>query len=856
MKQAMKRISILISIAAAVFAVSCAPEVMTPDKSKLPMASELTPVIEINQETNYVTFSVADQGVVPIWIFGEERIDGKASKKYSYTQNGVTLRIREAGEHSVELKAYNANGISQGSQIVTFNLENTYRDPFDPTPYMKAVANSWVWDADNAGHFGCGPDASNPTGWWNCGAHDKDGYGLYDDILTFDAEGNFTHDPGEGGTIYVNWGSGFKPEGHEAEIASETDYQAPVDVTTSKYTVENSWNDAGIEEIYLVLEEGQYLSYIPNSDAISSNARYQFIETKTSAIKKNLALVNANANIAWKYSFIPYVKEAGPEELLAGTDPAGKVWVMDSETAGHLGCGPDGSNPGGWWSAGPNEKAGFGMYDDELTFCPDGTYYFSPGADGKIYVNKDVTDLLGSPASEDVDIDFEAQTSTYDFDGETIKFPAGIVIGYVPNNAWLSDATFHVTEITETTLVGYTVTDGIAWQYKFRARDIVGPSQSIAGVAVEGGKCDVSLTNGQTVDVVGIEMKSIDQDYFVAAGSSLKFIAPSGDYRIYVQDGFLKVIPLVDGEAAVYPNTIWVIGVGAGKPQGKEAGWATGEATDIPFVKTGDKTYSVTLYCTSGTNIKLFEQPNWGDDNTGERVWLKNRYASINGNGYLDIPNADGNLAAAAGLVEGWYTITVTDTDGEGALALEVNEAAEVEQPFVLGEEIDLSEVDMDFLAGTWTWEASTSGHFGCGDSAGNPTGWWNADPNAKDGCHMYDDCMSFTADGKYTFDPVDGQTYMNVGCTKMDAAKVEQAAGDDWVVNVDKMENIAYELSKDGGNPVITLPANTIFSYIPNDAFLAEPELTVTAAWTNQIELSAGPASAGIYWRYRLKRK
>ena len=72
-------------------------------------------------------------------------------------------------------------------------------------------------------------------------------------------------------------------------------------------------------------------------------------------------------------------------------------------------------------------------------------------------------------------------------------------------------------------------------------------------------------------------------------------------------------------------------------------------------------------------NFKLFEQPNWGDDNTGERVWLKNRYAAINGNGYLDIPNADGNFAAGSAFEEGWYTITCVDTDGTGALEVTVD---------------------------------------------------------------------------------------------------------------------------------------------------------------------------------------
>ena len=661
-------IKLFAATAASVLAFSCTPDFMTPDKSQLPQASDLTPVITVDQETNYVTFSIQEKGVVPMWIFGEDKVDGKANKKYAYTGNGISLRIREEGTHTVELKAYNANGVSLGSKMVEYSLTQTFRDPFDPSPYVKKLANTWVWNSSAAGHFGCGEPGTDGLNWWSAGADEKKDWSLYDDKMTFTADGTYTYDPGDG-QVYVNKDSGYK---NEYNTNDGNDYLAPIDGYTHPFTVENNWNDAGIEEIFLVLQDGDNLSYIPNPEALT-NPRYQIL----SLTSKQADFVIDNGGISWHYQFVPFVKGLTKEEMLAGTDAKGKVWVMDSEAAGHLGCGPDGSNPAGWWSAGANEKAAFGMYDDELTFYPDGKYEFNPGPDGKIYVNKDVTALLGSAAAEDVDIPFETQSATYKFDGETIKFsPEGTVIGYVPNNAFLEDPTFYVTEISQTKLVGYTVTDGIAWQFIFRARDVKAPSQTIAGQEVAGGKVDLSLTNGQTVEVAGIEMTSIDADYFEGEGNTLTFIAPSGDYRIYVQDGFLKVIPLTDGEASVFPNSIWIIGEGAGKPQGAAPGWNTGEAADIPFVKNGS-TYTVTLYAAGNTNIKLFEQPNWGDDNTGERVWLKNRYASFEGNGFFEMPDADGNIHAASGLAEGWYVFTAVDTDGAGALALTIDKKKE-----------------------------------------------------------------------------------------------------------------------------------------------------------------------------------
>ena len=191
----MKTIWQYIAIAAlAVSAAACTPEYPIPNAAGLPQASDLDVTITVDQETNYVTFVMNNKGVVPVWIFGDQKIDGKASKKYSYTDNNVTLRFREAGEHVVEVKAYNANGLSQGSLVKTFTLDNTYRDPFDPSPYVKAISNgesqTWIWNSAEAGHIACGP-VGDPKGWWQVEPNGKMGF-LYDDLMTFDSEGNYT----------------------------------------------------------------------------------------------------------------------------------------------------------------------------------------------------------------------------------------------------------------------------------------------------------------------------------------------------------------------------------------------------------------------------------------------------------------------------------------------------------------------------------------------------------------------------------------------------------------------------------------------------------------------------------------
>ena len=658
---------IAVAMAMSLLAIGCTTEILTPDKNKLPEASSLDVVIDVDQATNYVTFSVKNTGLVPMWIFGEDKIDGKANKKYAYTGNGVSLRIREAGVHQVEVKAYNANGISVGSKIVEYSLDNTYRDPFDPTPYMKAVAGEWMWNSEVAGHFGCGEPGTDGTNWWSCGPAEKADWSLYDDRMIFTAEGAYTYNPGDG-LVYVNKDSGYK---NEYNTNDGNDYVAPIEEYTTTYSIENSWNDAGIEEIYLVLPEGSNLSYIPNPEALT-NPRWRFLETKTSAIKKTMSLVIDNGGIAWKYEFIPAVHVAGPEELLAGTDAAGKAWVMDSAVAGHIGCGPNADEAGGWWSAGPEEKAAFGMYDDVVTFFPDGKYVYDTGADGKMYINKEVTAVGPGGASEDIDVEYAGIESTYTFDGETITLPEGTPMVYVSSDAIWNNPVFKVAEITETTLKVVTFAntvgnpDGIAWQMIFKARDIQAPS----GPTLNGTELPAELSVGQG-DVLAVGNLNVadiwvDPDFFEVSGNDLKFKAVSGDYQFTYDKNanWIRAVPMADGARATYENgkALWIIGDGGGKPTvGQAIGWNTGEAP-LPMAQIGENKYQITLAMKGeGGSIKVFGQSDWGIE------WTSDKYSSFNGNGLFklgDGTDGDNGNIYHTDSPAGYYTFTVVDNDG------------------------------------------------------------------------------------------------------------------------------------------------------------------------------------------------
>uniref|UniRef100_UPI004027383C hypothetical protein n=2 Tax=Candidatus Cryptobacteroides bacterium TaxID=3085639 RepID=UPI004027383C len=485
MKTTLKYIAL--SMSAALMA-ACSPDYITPDQAKLPQAADFDVQVEVNQETNYVTFNMNNNGIVPVWIVGAtDPIDNAngskvTGKNYAYTGNGLLLRFRDEGKHTVEVKAYNAHGISVGSQMVEFTLNNTYRDPFDPAPYIKALSDgstkTWEWNHTVAGHFGCGPFGGTGTEWWSAGAEEKKDWSLYDDKITFGADGSYIYDPGDG-QLYVNANSGIK-----SEYATGEDYLVPWEKTTATYSVESNWNDAGVEEIYITLPKGTPMSYVADQTELD-DPRYLVLESKPADMKKCLKLVanlktSGNPDgIAWHYEFVKEGSAGGDV-----TDPlygkTSKTWVLDSEVNGHIGCGPDQANAAGWWAAGPNEKAGFGLYDDEITFYADGKYVFNPGADGKIYINKDVTAIgPGTTQSEDYDIDWTVQESTYTLNGDVLTFPEGVVIGYVANNESVTNPTYVITENTEDKLVIVANFSGISWQYIYKPKpdvfDVDGP---------------------------------------------------------------------------------------------------------------------------------------------------------------------------------------------------------------------------------------------------------------------------------------------------------------------------------------------------------------------------------------------
>ena len=791
--------------------------------SAVPSASDFDVVIELDQASNMATFTLKNKGMVPVWNFGSELIDGKASKVYAYTGNGISLRFREAGEHQVEVKAYNSNGLSASSVLKTFKFENTYHDPFDASPYVRAISGgssqNWIWNSAEYGHIACGP-VGDPKGWWQCDPNGKDGL-LYDDVMTFTNDGKYTYNPGDG-QAYAKKDAEY-PAGH-AQL--DDDYLFPAEQKTTGYTFENSWNDAGIEEIFLVLDPGSILSYVVHKSLVES-PRYQVLETKTSAMKKKLQLMAtaktpANADgISFYYEFVPEGSVAGKEDPLFGKES--KTWVLDNEVQGYMGCGSGVGNPTEWWSAVPHDKDAWGVTDDEITFFKDGKYAFNPGPDGLVYVNKDsgYHAELYSGDGNDYDAPAEAQTSTYtlgsDADGDYIELPAGILFSYVPHSAVLKEPThLYIKELSAERMVLAAKFDGIAWQLIFRPKGGADESNPLFGQTSK-----TWVYDNETQGYMGCGSSfAAATEWWSAVPHDKDAWGVKDDELTFFADGRYVFDPGADG--VVYAN----------KDSGYHAELYSGDGNDYDApAERQEATYvldedDIAPYIELPAGVLFGYIPNAGviDDQpnrlhikemTSERLVLVAVYEGIS------------------------WQIILRPKEGQGDAPA------------------DPGSVD-EAIVGSWTWDPDVNGHFGCGETLANPLGWWSGEAHCKDNASMYDDVVTFTADGKYTIDPSDGMTYINKDVTAYNDRKVDSPYGDDFRIKTDKA-TFDYELTSIGDYDVIKLAPGAIFSYVPNNAFVDEPYLYVKEYTADKLVLmsftATGNNGGSIAWQFVLKR-
>src|SRR5690606_35544787 len=81
---------------------------------------------------------------------------------------------------------------------------------------------------------------------------------------------------------------------------------------------------------------------------------------------------------------------------------SGKSWRIAGETKGHMGVGPVDSDTPSWWSAGANEKAAEGLYDDRMIFNLNG-FAYTYNNNGNTFSNWEFIGDLGGSAPDNAD---------------------------------------------------------------------------------------------------------------------------------------------------------------------------------------------------------------------------------------------------------------------------------------------------------------------------------------------------------------------------------------------------------------------------------------------------------------------
>jgi hypothetical protein len=511
------------------------------------------------------------------------------------------------------------------------------------------------------------------------------------------------------------------------------------------------------------------------------------------------------------------------------TGNADKQWQIASGTVGHLGCGESGSDGLNWWSAQPNDKAGTGLYDNLFTFSDNGgsntgAYTFDPGTAGTVYVN---TGCSFSPLGQyntndgnDYTVPVSVQNTTFEFGVEGndlyIQFPSGTLLGYVPNEEAYNNPKFKVQSLKENSLELVIDNGSIAWHYIYQplAKEAT-PAEMLAGTSADG---KIWYWDNNNAGHLGCGESGGDGlNWWTAAPNEKDGVALYTQSFTFKPDGGYVFNP---GDCGLYVN------VGCSyfadeNTAGEDFRHAmSAQTSSWQLVDEGADTY---LVFPEGTFLGYLP-------NDAAYTSPRFRVISITDN-LIDLVVDNGEIA--------WhYRLAAAGTGGD------------TPDEFTEGEELMPSEYAQG-LVGSWTWESSTYGHFGCGESADNATNWWAAPADDKAAYGLYDDVLTFKADGTYIFNPgPDGLVYVNIGvtCSPFIDAKPDGADADYDVPYAE--QTTTYTLS-DG---VITFPANTVVSYVPSDDFYAAPQVKIVKLTENVLEFNT-TSTVGISWHYRLKR-
>lgn len=153
----------------------------------------------------------------------------------------------------------------------------------------------------------------------------------------------------------------------------------------------------------------------------------------------------------------------------------------------------------------------------------------------------------------------------------------------------------------------------------------------------------------------------------------------------------------------------------------------------------------------------------------------------------------------------------------------------------------------INMMAGkNWKIARKEAGHMACGLPGTDGTNWWSAKADEKAAFGVYDDVITFSTDGKYTYDPGSGGTvYVNKDCSVLGGKQSE-----DFMSPVSKQET-TYSMDVDGDNLYVIMPAKTLFPYISSDDAYNNPKFRLESLTPSKMVLIND--NGNIAWHYIL---
>ena len=269
------------SLMVAMALTACSPETFDgPDQNGIPSVTGVDIDMNVDQAVNEATFTVQNmpKGTYAFWTVDD--------KVYS-TLSPMHWANSKAGTYAVELRLGNRNGFSQSSITKTFTFENT---KVDFTQYISRISRTWRINHTEVGHMGCGEPGTDGSNWWSAQPEDKADWGVYDDRITFSEDGVYDYDPGEGGTVYVNYETSLFPEYNTND---GNDFMAPVERQTSIYNF-----DVDGDKVILKLGEGTLFPYL------SKDKQYaEPVFTVVKLTNSEMVLLYEGEGITWCFMF-------------------------------------------------------------------------------------------------------------------------------------------------------------------------------------------------------------------------------------------------------------------------------------------------------------------------------------------------------------------------------------------------------------------------------------------------------------------------------------------------------------------------------------------------------------------------